>query len=318
MWAAGITQSLMWRAIDSTGKLVYPNFIETVVKIVPMYWVRAFGGTFVLISFVIMMYNLYKTAQSGSTDKVEVFEAYALDESSDEKNATQHRKLEGLPMVFAILALLAILVGTAIEIVPALFSSSYITKLDVVKPYTPLELAGRDIYIREGCYVCHSQTVRPLVHEVLRYGKHSEASEFMYDHPFQWGSKRIGPDLARVGGKYPDMWHYRHMYDPRDVTPQSIMPRYTWLFEQKIDYDILAKKVSVMKTLGVPYTDADIANAVTNAKAQAELIKTSLMTSSVPAQVVDKEIVALISYLQRIGKDYGSAPATNAGTTPAL
>jgi cytochrome c oxidase cbb3-type subunit I/II len=318
MWAAGITQSLMWRAIDSTGKLVYPNFIETVVKIVPMYWVRAFGGTFVLISFLLMIYNLYKTAKSGSTDKIEVFEAYALDESSIEKNATQHRKLEGLPMVFAVLALLAILVGTAIEIMPALFSGKYITKMDIVKPYTPLELAGRDIYIREGCYVCHSQTVRPLVHEVLRYGKHSEAAEFVYDHPFQWGSKRIGPDLARVGGKYPDMWHYRHMFDPRDVTPQSIMPRYTWLFEQTIDYSILAKKVSVMKTLGVPYTDADIENAVTNAKAQAEIIKTSLMTSSVPEQVVDKEIVALIAYLQRIGKDYGSAPATPAGTVPAI
>jgi cytochrome c oxidase cbb3-type subunit I/II len=310
MWAAGITQSLMWRAIDASGKLVYPNFIETVVKIVPMYWIRAGGGTLVLISFLMMMYNLYMTAKTGSVAKEEVFEAYALDESSVEKNAAPHRSLEGLPMIFAILALLAIAVGSCIELLPALFSHTYVTKMDVVKPYTPLELAGRDIYIREGCYVCHSQQVRPMVHEVLRYGKHSEAAEFVYDHPFQWGSKRIGPDLARVGGKYPNMWHYRHMYDPRDVTPQSIMPRYTWLFEQKIDYDVLPKKLDVMRTLGVPYTDADIKGAIENAKAQAETIKADLVASSVPEQVVDKEIVALISYLQRIGRDYGSAPAT--------
>lgn len=310
MWTAGITQSLMWRAIDANGKLVYPNFIETVVKIVPMYWVRAFGGTFVLISFILMMYNLFMTMKAGAVSKDEVFEAYALDESSIEKNATPHRSLEGLPMVFAVLALLAILVGSAIEIVPSILSSQYITKMDVVKPYTPLELAGRDIYIREGCYLCHSQQVRPMVHEVLRYGKHSEAAEFVYDHPFQWGSKRTGPDLARVGGKYPNMWHYRHMINPRDVTPQSIMPIYKWLAEQKIDYDSLPKKLEVMKTLGVPYSAEDISTGVAKAHEQAKSITEDLMKSGVPAEIEDKELIALISYLQRIGKDYGSAPAT--------
>jgi cytochrome c oxidase cbb3-type subunit I/II len=306
MWVAGITQSLMWRAIDANGKLVYPNFIETVVKIVPMYWVRAFGGTLVLISFIIMMYNLFKTMQKGSTDKVEVYEAYALDESSIEKNATPHRSLEGLPMVFAVVALLAILVGSAIEIIPSLLSSQYITKIDAVKPYTPLELLGRDIYIREGCYLCHSQTIRPMGHEVLRYGKHSEAAEFVYDHPFQWGSKRTGPDLARVGGKYPNMWHYRHMINPRDVTPQSIMPNYKWLVEQKIGYDLLSAKMTAMKKLGVPYSDEEIANGLTTAQAQAKVITDDLVAQGVPAQVEDKELVALISYLQRLGKDYGS------------
>ena len=316
MWAAGITQSLMWRAIDSTGKLVYPNFIESVVKIIPMYWARAFGGTFVLISFILMVYNFYKTMQSGSIQKETVYEAYALDDTSVEKNAPKHRALEGLPAIFAILAFLAIAVGTGIELIPALFSNTYVTKMDIIKPYTPLELAGRDLYIREGCYLCHSQQVRPLVHEVLRYGKHSEAAEFVYDHPFQWGSKRIGPDLAREGGKYPDIWHYRHMYDPREVTPQSIMPRFTWLYDQAIDYDILPKKIAAMKTLGVPYTDLDIANAVNSAKTQAEEIKNNLMTSGVPAAVVDKEIVALIAYLQRIGRDYSNAK-TNEPTVPA-
>ncbi len=309
MWIAGISQSLMWRAVDASGKLVYPNFVESVVKIVPMYWVRAIGGTFVLVSFIIMIYNLYKTAKSGSVGKEEVYEAYALDDSSIEHDASSHRKLEGWPMIFAVLSLIAILVGSAIEIVPAVLSKQYITKLDVVKPYTPLELLGRDIYIREGCYLCHSQTVRPMAHEVLRYGKASEAAEFVYDHPFQWGSKRTGPDLARLGGKYPNMWHYRHMWDPREVTAGSIMPRYTWLFDQKTDYGSLPKKMQVMQTLGVPYTKAEIDASVANAKTQAEGIRDNLVEAGVPEKVLDKEIIPLIAYLQRIGVDYGKSEA---------
>jgi cytochrome c oxidase cbb3-type subunit I/II len=308
MWVAGITQSLMWRAIDVNGKLVYPNFIETVVKIVPMYWVRAIGGSFVLVSFLLMMFNLFKTIMAGSTDKIEVYEAFALNDSSLERNATPHRSLEGLPMIFAVLALLAILVGSAIEIIPSFLSTNYITKIDAVKPYTPLELLGRDIYIREGCYLCHSQTIRPMAHEVLRYGKHSEAAEFVYDHPFQWGSKRTGPDLARIGGKYPNMWHYRHMLNPRDVTPQSIMPIYKWLVEQKIDYASLPDKLRAMKALGVPYSDEEINNGIDLALVQAKVITQDLMNQGVPAQVEDKELISLISYLQRLGKDYGSLP----------
>jgi cytochrome c oxidase cbb3-type subunit I/II len=310
MWSAGVTQSLMWRAVDASGKLVYPNFIETVVKIVPMYWARAIGGTLVLASYLLMIYNLCKTIGSGNTNHIEVFEAYALNDSSIEKNATPHRKLEGLPFVFAVLAVLAILVGTGIELLPALFSHKYVSKIDTVKPYTPLEVAGRDIYLREGCYLCHSQMIRPMVHEVLRYGKASEAGESIYDHPFQWGSKRTGPDLARVGGKYPNMWHYRHMMNPRDVTPGSIMPVYTWLFEQKIDYDILPKKLNALRAVGVPYSDEEINNSVASAKAQAEVIKNNLVESQVPAEIVDKEIVALIAYLQRLGKDYAASTAS--------
>ncbi len=309
MWVAGVTQSLMWRAMDSDGHLVYPNFIETVVKIVPMYWVRAIGGTLVLISFLIMMYNLYKTAKKGKVGEAEVFEAYALDESSIEQNAETHRKLEGWPMIFAVLALLAILVGSAIEIVPSLLSNKYIVKMDAIKPYSPLELLGRDLYIREGCYLCHSQTVRPMTHEVLRYGKHSEAAEFVYDHPFQWGSKRTGPDLARVGGKYPDMWHYRHFFEPREVTAGSIMPRYTWLYDNKIDYYSLQKKMSVMLALGVPYSAEEIAAGVTNAQAQAATIAKGLVEGGVPAKVEDKEVIALIAYMQRIGADYSKVEA---------
>lgn len=307
MWIAGITQSLMWRAMDATGKLVYPNFIETVVKIVPMYWVRAIGGTLVLISFLIMIYNLYKTAKSGKIEAEKVYEAYALNDSSIEHDASAHRKLEGWPMIFAVLSLLAILIGSAIELVPAVLSNRFIVKMEAVKPYTPLELLGRDLYIREGCYLCHSQTVRPLTHEVLRYGKASEAAEFVYDHPFQWGSKRTGPDLARLGGKYPNMWHYRHMWDPREVTAGSIMPRYMWLFDQKIDYATLSKKMQVMQTLGVPYSNDDITKGIETAKAQAIEITNNLVESKVPEKIVDKEIVALIAYLQRIGVDYSKA-----------
>lgn len=310
MWVAGITQSLMWRAMDDAGRLIYPNFIETVVKIVPMYWVRAIGGTLVLISFVLMMYNLYKTAKDGKKKDEEVFEAYALDASSIEHGAEAHRKLEGLPMVFSVLSLLAILVGSAIEIVPSLMAKNYIVKMDVIKPYTPLELYGRDVYIKEGCYLCHSQTIRPMTHEVLRYGKPSEAAEFVYDHPFQWGSKRTGPDLARVGGKYPHMWHYKHFYDPRVVTAGSIMPRYTWLFDTKIDYTTLSKKLAVMQKLGVPYSADEIQNAEKLAQAQASTIAQELVSNGISQKIEQMEVVALIAYMQRLGVDYGSLPET--------
>jgi cytochrome c oxidase cbb3-type subunit I/II len=307
MWVAGVTQSLMWSAMDEAGRLVYPNFIETVVRIIPMYWVRACGGTLVLISFVIMIYNLFKTAQSGSSEKIEVYEAYALDASSIEHEATAHRKLEGMPTLFAVLSLIAILVGSAIEIIPSIISTNYVVKMDVVKPYTPLELTGRDIYIREGCYLCHSQTVRPMPHEVVRYGKASEAAEFVYDHPFQWGSKRTGPDLARVGGKYSNLWHYRHFAVPQEVTSGSIMPRYKWLFTQKTDFASIPKKMKVMQTLGVPYTNEEIEKGIENAQAQAQMISENLQEGGVKENITDKEVLALIAYMQRLGVDYGKA-----------
>ena len=307
MLIAGVTQSLMWSAMDEAGRLVYPNFIETVVRIVPMYWVRACGGTLVLTSFIIMIYNLYKTAKQGDTTKVEVYQAYALDESSIEHSATAHRKLEGMPTLFAVLSLIAILVGSAIEIVPSIMSKNYIAKMDVVKPYTPLELLGRDTYVKEGCYLCHSQTVRPMAHEVVRYGKASEAAEFVYDHPFQWGSKRTGPDLARVGQKYSNMWHYRHFLVPQEVTAGSIMPRYKWLYTQKTDFNSLPKKMRVMQKLGVPYTDQEIADGVSHAQTQAQEIADNLKEGGVQENIVDKEVIALIAYIQRLGVDYGKA-----------
>lgn len=308
MWIAGITQSLMWSAMDDAGRLVYPNFIETVIKIVPMYWIRAIGGTMVLISFIMMIYNFIKTAKQGSIKESVTYEAWPLDASSLEHNASAHRKLEGLPMIFAVLSLIAILVGSGIEIIPSLVADKYVVKVSAIKPYSPLELYGRDIYIKEGCYTCHSQTVRPMAHEVVRYGKPSNAAEFVYDHPFQWGSKRTGPDLARIGNKYPHMWHYKHFWDPREVTAGSIMPRYTWLFNNKIPFSGLAPKLRVMQKLGVPYTDGEVANAETSARAQAQIIADELAQSGVPKKIAEMDVVALIAYIQRLGVDYTSIP----------
>lgn len=303
MWAAAFTQGAMWRAVNENGALVYPNFIETVVKIVPMYWVRAIGGTLVLTSYFIMIYNLVKTCQQGVAGEDEKHEAYALDDSSIEKNAKPHRKLEGLTLLFSVLSLLAILVGSVIELVPTIVNYNKVIARAEVKPYTPLELLGRDIYIREGCYTCHSQMIRPMVDEQLRYGKPTEAAESIYDHPFQWGSKRTGPDLQKVGGKYPDMWHYRHMWDPREVVQGSIMPRYKWLFSSKTNYKPLQKKMEIMQSLGVPYSNEEINNAPETAFAQAKTITDGLVQAGVPNDMGDKEIIPLIAYLQRLGKD---------------
>jgi cytochrome c oxidase cbb3-type subunit I/II len=303
MTVAGITQGLMWRAIDPNGGLVYPNFMETVDKIIPMYWVRLLGGVLVFISFLIMMYNLFKTMQLAPKDQEEdVFQAAPVDWRKPNTDKG-HRKLEGLTATFTVLATVAVLVGSIIEFVPAFLSRDFIEVSEKIKPYTPLEVAGRDIYIREGCYNCHSQMIRPMASEVLRYGKASEATEFIYDHPFQWGSKRTGPDLARIGGKYPDSWHYLHMLDPRKVTPGSIMPEYTWLYGDKIEYAMLSKKLKVLKAVGVPYTENEILNAEINAKAQAEKITIGLAETGVELKMKNKKIIALIAYLQRLGTD---------------
>lgn len=306
MVVAGITQGLMWKAIDENGQLIYPNFIETVDKIVPMYWVRLIGGILVFASILMMLYNLYKTVKLAKKDtEVDVYEAKAL--SKKKSNDKGHRKLEGMTAVFTILATLAVLVGTVIEFIPAFLSKDFIEISEKVKPYSALEVAGRDIYIREGCYNCHSQMIRPMVSEQLRYGKPSTAEESMYDHPFQWGSKRTGPDLARVGGKYPDSWHYFHMLDPRRVSPGSLMPEYTWLFGDKTEYDMLPQKLRTLKAVGVPYTDDQIISSIQDAKAQAKQITENMKDSGVEMKMSNKKIIALIAYLQRLGKDTAEA-----------
>ena len=304
MWAAGITQGLMWRAIDDTGKLVYKDFVETVDKIIPMYWLRAFGGTLVLIGFLILIYNVYKTIKNAPKDQVEEkFKALPLSAVPLDTHGGRHRKLEGLPLLFSVLAFLAILVGSVIELVPSLVSNQFIVMDARVKPYSALEVAGRDVYVREGCYTCHSQLVRPLIEDKLRYGRVSEAAEYVYDRPFQWGSRRIGPDLHRIGKKYGNIWHYRHMLNPREITPLSIMPNYPWLYKNKVKFEVLTKKLSVLAALGAPYSEEELKQAPAMAKAQAKLIIDELIADGVPEKMVNKEIIALIAYLQRLGVD---------------
>ena len=204
---------------------------------------------------------------------------------------------------FSVLAFVAIAIGSVVEIMPTLAMHKYIDKEAQVMPYTPLELAGRDIYIREGCYTCHSQQIRELAFDVLRFGPASTVGESMYDRPFQWGSKRTGPDLSRLGNKYPDMWHYRHMLNPREVIEQSIMPNYPWLYKKKTDFNSLRRKLSVMKMLGVPYKDEVVSSADKFAEQEALVIAEELRSQGVVDEHLDqKEIVALISYLQALGQ----------------
>jgi cytochrome c oxidase cbb3-type subunit I/II len=303
MWASGITQGLMWKEIDANGRLAYPDFVETVTRIAPLYWVRALGGTLFLVGFLVMLYNMYKTIQSApATLPSPIVKAVNQRDAAEPITAGSHRRLEGMATIFGVLSLVAILVGSIIEIYPTLNIHNYVPQTTTVQPYTPLELLGRDVYQKEGCYVCHSQQIRPMVSEILRYGEPSKIEESMYDHPFQWGSKRTGPDLARVGKKYPNLWHYRHMSDPRSVTPKSIMPSYTWLAQNNLDFMALRKELSVMKFLGVPYDDNTVANGDTMAEAQAKEIAAGLEKEGAPAGLEKKEIVALIAYLQCLGQ----------------
>ncbi|WP_413581417.1 cytochrome-c oxidase, cbb3-type subunit I [Bdellovibrio sp. HCB288] len=301
MVVAGITQGSMWRAVTKEGTLVYPDFMETVVRIVPLYWARALGGTLFLIGFLLMCYNIYKTIKlappQANEDVVEVTRT-----GYSEVYTSDHRKLEGMGFVFSVLAFLAIAVGSFIEIYPTLSLHKYINPAQITDPYTPLEIAGRSVYIREGCYVCHSQQIRPIASEVLRYGPASTIEESMWDRPFQWGSKRTGPDLARVGKKYPNLWHFSHMMDPRAVTPSSIMPNYPWLADKDTNFMRLRKEVSVMKLLGVPYDDNTAANADGIAQKQAKEIAADIEANGGPRGMEKKEIVALIAYLQSLGQ----------------
>ncbi|MCB9758503.1 MAG: cytochrome-c oxidase, cbb3-type subunit II [Alphaproteobacteria bacterium] len=214
-----------------------------------------------------------------------------------------HREnLEGKGALFAVLSTVAISVGALAEIIPMFTATAGPEQMEEVTPYTPLEVAGRDIYVREGCYNCHSQMVRPFRAETLRYGAWSRAGEYAYDRPFQLGSRRIGPDLQRVGGKYPDAWHYEHMRDPRSTSPGSIMPPYPWLLTARLDPEDVQASVSALQTLGHPYTDEDVAGVPRSIKQQGLEISQRLAGSGIQTGT-DTEIVALIAYLQRLGVD---------------
>lgn len=307
MVAAGVTQGLMWRAIDGNGRLMYPDFIETVIRIVPLYWGRALGGAFFIIGFGAMVYNIYKTIKLAPPLAAEpVVRAPSYKSLPQQISSVFHRNLEANGALFTVLTLVAVLVGSIIEIYPTLSLHKYLPADFKSAPYTPLELAGRDVYVKEGCYVCHSQQIRPIPSEVLRYGAPSTIAESMYDRPFQWGSKRTGPDLSRVGKKYPDLWHFQHMIDPRAITPLSIMPSYPWLTEKKVDFLLLRKKLSVMKSLGVPYSDDEVANADILAEKQAQAIAADLEKQGGVGKGLERsEMIALIAYLQALGQKGG-------------
>ena len=320
MYVAGFPQASMWKQFNPDGTLVYGNFLETVSEIIPMYWMRAIGGTLYLTGMLILVFNVIATIRKGSAVEDELAEAAALQRVSKKRVSGEgwHTWLERKPIKLTIGATIAILIGGIVQIVPTIMVKSNIPTISSVKPYSPLELEGRDIYIREGCVGCHSQMVRPFRSEVERYGEYSKAGEFVYDHPFLWGSKRTGPDLHRVGGKYSDNWHFNHMYDPQSTSSGSIMPAYKWLIENALDKSQIEEKMKVMVTLGVPYTDEDIANAQTQMLEQGTQIEKNLYNDPDFAKAYEaskknggtdfvemrnREIVAVIAYLQRLGTD---------------
>ena len=323
MYVAGFVQASMWKQFNPDGTLMYGNFLETVTQIIPMYWMRAIGGSMYIAGAFVMLFNIVKTIQSGSAVEDDLAEAPALKKVGKGRLLGEgwHQVLERKPVQLTLLATVTILIGGAIQIIPTLMIDSNIPTITSVKPYTPLELEGRDLYIREGCVSCHSQMVRPFRSEVERYGEYSKAGEFVYDHPFLWGSKRTGPDLHREGLKYSDSWHFNHMYDPQSTSPGSIMPRYQWLTANTLDTSDTQAKMKAMITLGVPYSDTEVSNALTTLQTQALQVEKNLhqdpsfvenYEAEKQAAAADgeefipihkREIVALIAYLQRLGTD---------------
>jgi len=316
LYWAGITQSFMWKEFTPEGILKYPNFLETVNAILPMYWLRLVGGLLYFTGTAIGVYNLTKTAQLGKLLADEPAEAPALSAVTHVgKNDHWHRWIERRPIQLLIVSFVAVAIGGVIEFVPTFLIKSNIPTIASVKPYTPLELHGRDIYVKEGCNTCHSQMIRPFRSETERYGEYSKAGEFVYDHPFQWGSKRTGPDLAREGGKYPDSWHYNHMDDPRTMSPGSIMPSYAHMIDNDLDVSTTAGKIRTMQTLGVPYPEGYDKLAERDVVRQAKVIQKSLANDGI--KVSDKkQIIAVIAYLQRLGKDIKGDETFTRFTTP--
>lgn len=300
-WAA-FTQSMMWKQFTPEGILQY-QFMETVTVIQPMYVLRVFGGALFIAGLILMVVNMWKTVANGKLIENEEARAPALPKNlKSDKKEHWHSWVEKRPVQMTILALIAVGIGGIAEIIPTFLVKSNVPTISSVQPYTPLELHGRNIYVREGCYTCHSQMIRPFRDEVARYGEYSKAGEFIYDRPFQWGSKRTGPDLARVGGKYPDSWHYNHMLDPTSMTSGSLMPPYPWLFRDRIDKSKTYPMIKAMKRMGVPYPAGFENEANDHMDKQAAVIQKSLAKDKIEVRKTD-EIVALIAYLQRMGTD---------------
>ena len=323
MYVAGFVQASMWKQFNPDGTLTYGNFLETLTEIIPMYWMRAIGGSLYIVGAFIALYNVYRTAKQGSKVTDELAEAAPLAKITSKRTSKEgyHTWLERRPVKLTIFATIAILIGGMVQIIPSLMVDEYVPVISSVKPYTPLELEGRDLYIREGCVGCHSQMIRPFRSEVERYGEYSKSGEYVYDHPFLWGSKRTGPDLFRVGGKYSDNWHLNHLYDPQSTSSGSIMPSYKWLLNRELDKSSTEDKMEAMVSLGVPYTQAEIDRAQEWMAEQGKKIEENLYSDPDFAKTYEadkayakengeefvemrnREIVALIAYLQRLGTD---------------
>ncbi len=364
MWVSGVTQGLMWRAVNEGGGLMYPNFVETLLAIKPMYWTRLAGGLLYLLGFVLMIWNLVMTARTGSLrdEEVSVVEIVEVTPEAswqqiafgkpviisliisallglfpfvepianvalmgmvigigllaslslgDKPNdrPTWHNLIEGRALWFSSFTVVAVLAGGIAELVPVIISGQETLVGTTNVPYRALELEGRDVYVKEGCYNCHSQMIRPFTWETARYGEVSAADESVFDHPFQWGSKRTGPDLARVGVKYSVGWHYRHMIDPREISPGSNMPSYAHLNDSKVDFARSGEKLRAMRSIGVPYSAGQVAHANADARALGEQIAAELAQSGEKNVAPDSELVALISFLQRLGKPGATPPS---------
>ncbi len=305
MYWAGFTQSSMWKQFTEAGQLKY-TFLETVTYMKPFYAMRALGGTLYLAGVFFMFYNLYKTVKAGKLVANEEAEAAPLQkEYVPHKGEHWHRWIERRPVQLMVFSLIVILIGGIVELVPTFLIKSNVPTISSVKPYTPLELEGRDIYVREGCYLCHSQMIRPFRSETERYGEYSKAGEFVYDHPFQWGSKRTGPDLAREGAgnlKKTNGWHFRHFREPSSMSEGSIMPSYAFMLENNLDTSDLPAKIHAMITLGVPYPKDYEQNAMADLDRQSQQIANNLLSDSIRISP-KKEVIALIAYIQRLGTD---------------
>jgi len=327
IYAAGLMQGLMWRAIDDTGNLVYPDFIETIQTIVPLWWLRVLGGALYVGGVSMLAFNAFMTWWGRpATYEVPVHRAPRLSKEyhdapvpkSDLEKAPVveigrkidiwsqmgwHRRWERLPIKFTVLTTLAVIIATLFELLPTFLIRSNVPTIATVKPYTPLELAGRHLFVSEGCYNCHSQMIRPMVAETKRYGEYSKPGEFIYDRPFQWGSRRIGPDLAREGGKQSSKWHWDHFNNPSNVSEGSVMPAYQHLLTEDLKFEGIKPHVQAAAYLGAPYTPDEIENSASLARRQAEVIAADLVAQGGPAVMQGKQAIAMIAYLQRLGTD---------------
>ena len=314
-WAA-ITQWLMLREYTTDGLLAYPIFMETTIRILPMYHIRILGGALYLTGYIIFLVNMIRTIAAGKIVANEAAEAPALVniQKRSETGETPHRWLERKGVRLALLMFVALVIGGVVEIIPMMKVQSNIPTISTVTPYTPLELEGRDIYVSNGCYNCHSQQVRPLRFETDRYGEYSKIGEFIYDHPFQWGSRRTGPDLARAGymgsSTYKTaIWHYNHFSKPNTVVPRSIMPAYPFLLDKEVDLTIIPRKIRAMQMLGVPYAEGFDKKAIESYLADAQKIVDELKQAGVDTKPT-KQVIAIIAYMHKLGRDISPAGAT--------